>query len=143
MDFKRILIPFGLCGLVAAVPASGVVPGVQVGGADTRIAISGIVPVICRAQVAATQAAVAPGVQQLGQLREFCNSPRGYRVVATYSPSLVNAKLLVDGVPVPLVARGETVVSRSPQAAIRNRDVALDLGKHAAPGAISFRIEPL
>ena len=143
MGYKRILLPLGLCGLVAAVPAPGVVPGVNVGGADTRITISGVVPVICRANVAATQAAVTPGVQQLGQLREFCNSPRGYRVIANYSPSLANAKLLVDGKPVPLVPRGEVMVSHSARAAIENRQIALDLGQRAAPGTISFRIEPL
>ena len=143
MAKRHIAFPLGAIALAAAAPAIGVGPGSNVGGADTTIRITGFVPVICHARVSASFAAADAGVQNLGTLREFCNSPRGYRVHADYSDSLAHAKLLVDGKPVPLNKHGSVVVSRSNRAAISSRDLQLDLGNKAQAGNISFRIEPL
>jgi hypothetical protein len=75
-------------------------------------------------------------------LKEFCNSPSGYRVVADYSPELASAKLIVDGVPVALAAEGSTVVSQSDSAAIADHSLALEMPQDGQTGTISFRIEP-
>ena len=126
-----------------ALPASALPPAVNVGGAQFTIGLIGYVPVICRASVDAVAAPVGAGTTSLGMLKEFCNSPTGYRVVADYSPQLAQAKLIVDGVPVPLHKDGgSTVVSQSNSAAIANHSLALELPKGGQPGTISFRIEP-
>ena len=123
----------------AAVPATG--------SNQATIQISAIVPVICKTQLVgspATLTNVANGGVQLGSLSEFCNNARGYRVVADYSANLANAKLLVDGVPVPLNKTGSTIVSQSNRAAIASHDLVLQVPRGtAANGNLSFRIEPL
>ena len=97
----------------SALPASALAPAVNVGGAQFTIGLIGYVPVICRANVDASAVAPVAGTTSLGMLKEFCNSPTGYRVVAEYSPQLQQAKLIVDGVPVPLHKDGgSTVVSQ-------------------------------
>ena len=125
-----------------ALPASGFAPSVDVGSAQFSIGIVGYVPVICRASVDASAIAPVAGTTSLGLLKEFCNSPSGYRVVADYSPALAQAKLIVDGVPVALAAEGSTVVSQSDRAAIADHTLALELPQDGQTGTISFRIEP-
>ena len=137
---KLGLVIAGLCATVA--PASGFEPSVSVGGSKYTIAISGFVPVICRANVEASMIAPTAGTVSLGTLKEFCNSPAGYRVVADYSPGLANAKLLVDGQEVALDEAGSVTVSQSDQAAIINRAVELQLAQDGQTGSLSFRIEP-
>ena len=125
-----------------ALPASGFAPSVDVGSAQFSIGIVGYVPVICRAKVDASAVVPVAGTTSLGLLKEFCNSPSGYRVVADYSPQLAQAKLIVDGVPVALTAEGSTVVSQSDSAAIADHTLALELPQDGQTGTISFRIEP-
>ncbi|WP_374589576.1 hypothetical protein [Novosphingobium sp.] len=137
---KLGLVIAGLCATVA--PASGFEPSVSVGASKYTIAISGFVPVICRANVETSVIAPNAGTVSLGTLKEFCNSPAGYRVVADYSPSLANAKLLVDGQEVALDEAGSVTVSQSDQAAIINRAVELQLAQDGQTGSLSFRIEP-
>ena len=125
-----------------ALPASALTPSVDVGGAQFSIGIVGYVPVICSANVDASAIAPVAGTTSLGLLKEFCNSPSGYRVVADYSPQLAQARLIVDGVPVQLAATGSTVVSQSDGAAIADHTLALELPQDGQTGTISFRIEP-
>ena len=125
-----------------ALPASGFAPSVEVGGAQFSIGIVGYVPVICRANVDASAIAPVAGTTSLGLLKEFCNSPSGYRVVADYSPQLAQARLIVDGVPLALAAAGSTVVSQSDSPAIADHTLALELPQDGQTGTISFRIEP-
>ena len=125
------------------VGAGAVAPGISVRQAQYSIGISGFVPVICRASVDANSVAVTPGTVSLGSMREFCNSPNGYRVIADYSPSMAKAKLLVGGHPVQFSKDGSTVVSRSNQAAINAYPIDLQLPQGVSGGAISFRIEAL
>lgn len=132
-----------LAGIIASAPAMGIAPGVGIDNASTTIGIVGFVPVICHARVSADSVPASAGTVSLGQLREFCNSPHGYRVVADYSPALANASLLVDGVAVPLADNGTTVVSQSDKPAMDTRGIALELPEDTAGGAISFRIEAL
>jgi hypothetical protein len=144
----RFKLAAGCAGILiaSALPANAFVPGVNIARSDTTIAITGVVPVICHARVDASSVVGTPGTVSLGQLKEFCNSPHGYRVYADYSSSLAHAKLLVDGVPVPLQKDGSTLVSHSAKAAIDTRELALDLpkkGPATVSGSLSFRIEPI
>ena len=137
---KPVAAVAALC--ATALPASGFAPSVEVGGAQFSIGIVGYVPVICRANVDVSAVAPVAGTTSLGLLKEFCNSPSGYRVVADYSPALAGAKLIVDGVPVPLHKDGTSVVSHANEASIRDRTLSLQLPKSGQTGNISFRIEP-
>lgn len=143
MSVRTNTIAAAALAAAAATPAIGVAPGVGVGNASATIGLTGFVPVICSARVSESTIPVAQGTAQIGKLREFCNSPHGYRVVADYSPSLAHAKLLVDGKPVPLSKDGSVVVSRSNAPAIDSRHLALEMPKNTNAGSISFRIEPL
>jgi hypothetical protein len=137
---KPVAAIAALC--ATALPASGFAPSVDVGGTQFTIGIVGYVPVICRANVDASAIAPVAGTTSLGLLKEFCNSPSGYRVVADYSPTLAQARLIVDGIPVQLTAEGTTVVSQSDSAAIADHTLALELPQDGQTGTISFRIEP-
>lgn len=139
-------LTLSLCVLVSAIlpiNAGALAPEVALGQAQYTIGISGMVPVVCRANIDATAVPISANTLSLGSLHEFCNSSSGYQVVANYSTALVGAKLLVDGVPVPLNAGGTRIVSRSNRAGIATRDLALQLPKGATSGSLSFRIEPL
>lgn len=143
---NKIAAGFAGALIAVAVPANAIAPGVNVARADTTIAITGVVPVICHARLDAGSVTATPGTVRLGTLKEFCNSPSGYRVYADYSPSLAHAKLLVDGIPVPLQKDGSTLVSHSAKAAIDTHELALDLpkkGPERVSGSLSFRIEPV
>ncbi|MCZ8321403.1 MAG: hypothetical protein ACK442_10650 [Novosphingobium sp.] len=124
-------------------PATAFAPGVGVGSGQFAIQLVGYVPVICRASVDSSFVSPSAGTVSLGALKEFCNSPNGYRVHADYSPSLSRAKLIVGGKPVPLGKDGTSVISQSNRAAITSQELALDLPKGVEAGAISFRIQPL
>ncbi|MDL2352776.1 MAG: hypothetical protein QFC78_08010 [Pseudomonadota bacterium] len=137
---KPVVAVAVLC--ASALPAGAFAPSVNVGGAQFTIGLVGYVPVICRANVDASAVAPVAGTTSLGMLKEFCNSPSGYRVVADYSPELASAALVVDGVPVALSAEGSTVVSQSDSAKIADHSLALELPKDGQTGTISFRIEP-
>lgn len=138
--YKLGLVVAGLC--ATAVPAASFEPSVAVGANQYTIDVVGFVPVICRANVEATQVAPNAGTVSLGMLKEFCNSPGGYRVVADYSPNLANAKLLIDGSEIALGEGGSVVVSESDHAAIIDRAVELQLAEDGQTGSLSFRIEP-
>ena len=137
---KPIVAVAALC--ASALPAGAFAPSVEAGGAQFTISLVGYVPVICRANVDASSVAPVAGTTSLGMLKEFCNSPRGYQVVADYSPQLANAKLLVDGIEVPLTDAGSTVVSQSDSAKIADHSLALQMPQDGQTGNISFRIEP-
>ncbi|NCP11409.1 MAG: hypothetical protein GW859_05560 [Sphingomonadales bacterium] len=123
--------------------ATGNVPNVDIASSSYAFGISGYVPVICRASVGASMVAPAQGQVSLGALKEFCNSPNGYAIHADYSPSLADAKIIVDGREVDLDTGGSTQIVTSPHAAIMTRDVVLDLPEGVTSGTMSFRIDPL
>lgn len=123
-------------------PANSFEPSVAVGAQQFTIGVVGYVPVICRANVDASMVAPVAGTVSLGTLKEFCNSPSGYRVVADYSPALAGSKLLIDGIEAPLGDSGTVVISESDQANIASRVVELELAQDGQTGSLSFRIEP-
>lgn len=137
---KPVIAVAALC--ASALPAGAFAPSVDVGSAQFTIGLVGYVPVICRANVDASAVSPVAGTTSLGMLKEFCNSPSGYRVVADYSPELASATLVVDGTPVALSAEGTTVVSQSDSAKIADHSLALELPEDGQTGNISFRIEP-
>jgi hypothetical protein len=134
-----------LAAMAAAVGSSavGVDTGVALGSGSTRIAIKGLVPVICHASVTASLVPARPGSVSLGELKEFCNSAHGYRVHADYSASLANARLIIDGTEVELLQSGTTVISQSDRPGIDSHTVAVSLPEGVDGGALSFRVEPL
>lgn len=143
MTAVKFALPLGAALALAATPAVGIDPGLSLGASSTRITISGFVPVICHARVTADVVQLSNGETNLGELREFCNSPRGYRVHADYSASMVGARLLVDGAEVALSDVGTVVVSQSDRAAIDRHSLAVALPEGANGGSVSFRMEPL
>jgi hypothetical protein len=138
--FKLGLVAAALTASIA--PASSFEPSVAVGAQQFTIGVVGYVPVICRANVDSSLVAPVAGTVSLGTLKEFCNSPSGYRVVADYSSALIGSKLLIDGIETPLSESGSVVISESDQANIASRAVALELAKDGQAGSLSFRIEP-
>lgn len=131
-------------GVVAlAAPATAFAPGITLAASQFTVDIVGFVPVICRASVDATVVSPSAGTVQLGSLKEFCNSPNGYKVHADYSPGLAQAKLIVGGRQVPLRKAGTSVVSQSNRAGIESNAISLQLPKGINGGSISFRVEPL
>jgi hypothetical protein len=137
---KSAVVAAGLCATIA--PAGAFAPSVDVGSAQFSIGVVGYVPVICRAQIDATSVAPVAGTTSLGLLKEFCNSPTGYRVIADYSPALADAKLIVDGQQVALNKDGSSVISQSDSAAIADHTLAIELPADGQVGNISIRIEP-
>lgn len=105
--------------------------------------LRGYVPVICRAEVSATQVGTQSNQVSLGQLNEFCNDPNGYQVWVDYSPNLADGALLVDGQRVNLTTAGSVMVSSSNQPSIAAHDLALDLPQSGAQGSVSIRVVAL
>jgi hypothetical protein len=128
--------------LAVALLSGGIATTASAETAAQTIAISGEVPVICRASMETQLVAPAVGRLRLGTLREFCNNPSGYQVAVDHSPELAGATLLVDGRALELSPSGTTVVSQSDGAAIISREISLSLPEGAAEGSISFRISP-
>lgn len=129
--------------LTIIAPAAAFSPGVEFGGSQFTLGISGFVPVVCRARLETGIIAPQAGTVNLGTLSEFCNSPNGYRVHADYSAELAAGKLIVDGSALPLQSEGSSVVTQSDRAAIDSHDLQLELPEGIQTGQISFRIEPL
>lgn len=110
---------------------------------STQITIHAFVPVICNVNLD-TQISTpdAEGVASLGTAREFCNAPRGYRVLALHAPGLEGAALISDGQRIPLSQNGETVISDIAHADIRSVALAADLGDEPQRfRSLSIRIE--
>lgn len=124
----------------ATVAASN--PAIPVSDSFT-LGIRGFVPVICRADVQASQITPVSGVTSVGVIKEFCNNPSGYQIWADHSESLNDAALLIDGRRVELSDSGSTLISESNHAAIASRDLAIDLPDANRTGSLSVRIVAL
>jgi len=91
--------------------------------------LRGTVPVACRVQLSSALAAPdASGVAQLGVAEEFCNAPRGYRVLVLHPAGLEGAAIIRDGVRIPLSSTGSTVLTDSRVPAIQQVALAVDVG---------------
>lgn len=141
--YDRLVFGALASALALATPVEANAPGVELGATRFSVGVVGFVPVICRASLDAGMVPIGTGTAKLGTLNEFCNSPGGYRVVATYSPSLASGRLMVDGSAIELDGTGSVVVSQSDHAAMTNRDLSLELSQDVTSGSLDFRIEPL
>lgn len=96
---------------------------------STTIQIRGVVPVICRVQLSASTGMIMDdGHADLGTAQEFCNAPRGYRVMVRHPANLEGAALIKDGVRIPLSQTGETILTDSSRPDIRRIQLAVDVG---------------
>lgn len=113
------------------------------GSSSTTVRIQGFVPVLCRVNLSLDVGTVNDdGVAELGTAHEFCNAPRGYRVLVQHPDNLEGAAVIKDGERIPLSPGGETIISDVSHAAIRDVALAADLG--ADPQrfrSLSIRIE--
>lgn len=138
MSFKTVTVALALL-------ATSGLP-VQASAEPTRsssVRIQGYVPVMCRVQLASSIGILGEdGMIDLGVAREFCNAPRGYRVILQHAPDLDGAAIVRDGQRIPLSRSGETVLTDSSHANVQNVALAVDPG--SAPAAfksIAIRIE--
>jgi hypothetical protein len=112
-------------------------------GAQTSTGTFGLrlsVPVHCVVSFEGQGAGLADGAGgfSLGQLQEYCNAPRGYELVVSYTPgTLRGARLNAGGDQVVLDGSGEEVISRVTGPRIQARQLA------AAPGENGFDTDHL
>ncbi len=126
----------------SAAPAWATATGAATGGFQLKLTI----PMLCRVSYTAGAAAgdVADGAVDLGKIGEFCNDGAGYSVVVAYAPGTLRGAVLQLGDDhVVLDGSGQAVISHSPGARIRTRELI------ATPGAngfdspdLSFQIQP-
>ena len=82
------------------------------------------------------------GIVDFGVAEEFCNAPRGYRVLVSHSPNLEGAAVIAGGVRIPLSPTGETVLTDSSHANFRQVALAVDLGEDPSKfNRLGVRIE--
>lgn len=140
MSIKRIVAAASIMMMAVTLPAQA---SSGTNRASTTVRIQGFVPVICRVQLSTTLSTPnEDGVASLGVADEFCNAPRGYRVVVQHAENLEGAALISDGQRIPLSASGETVLTNSNHPDLRKVALAIDLGENAGRfNALGLRIE--
>lgn len=112
------------------------------GGAQAAVASYGIramVPVHCQARLIRTAmpammqaggAAAATNNLSLGQLSEYCNAPRGYRLMIRYTPgSLAGTTIRIGEDAVVLNGSGMATLSESRIPRIRSRMISAQAGE--------------
>lgn len=134
-----------LAATVAILAASGLSAQADTGvsKSSTVFRISGYVPVLCRVELA-TSVSVPDedGIARLGVAKEFCNAARGYRVFVNHPAGLEGAAVISEGVRIPLSPTGETILTDSSHADIRQVELAVDLGDDPSKlRSIGVRIE--
>lgn len=139
MSVKRSAIALAML-VASASPAFASTGG---NPATSTFRIQGFVPVICRVTVNNVAGPMdSQGVVSLGVAQEFCNAPRGYRVIIQHTHDLEGAAVISNGVRIPLSASGETVVTDSVHADIRQVPLAIDVGEDPSRlQSLSIRIE--
>ena len=101
------------------------------------------VPVYCNVElIPSLSGPNAAGVINLGTSSEFCNSPRGYRIILDHPSHLTSASVISGTQRIPLADDGETVLWDSDRPGIEQRQLALDLGSDPATiDRLGLRIE--
>jgi hypothetical protein len=132
MSYKSIL---GAAALMATLgfSAQADAPG---NSSSTTIRLRAVVPIICHVQMSEATGVIEDGVADLGSAREFCNAPRGYRVIVRHPTDLEGAVIIKDGERIPLSAGGETVLTDSHRPDIRSMRLAVETGD--APERFTF-----
>ncbi|MFI4933459.1 MAG: hypothetical protein ACHP7N_02465 [Caulobacterales bacterium] len=139
---KKALAAAALASLMT-LGAPSMASAVSPGGAGYSLAISGFVPVICRAQLDSAPIPSQAGVVPLGQMQELCNNANGYEVWVDYSPTLAGDTLVVDGQQIALTASGSTRIVASSGPNIATRSLALDIPANGVSGSVSIRVVTL
>lgn len=111
--------------IAIAAALSALAPGLALAKpASQTLTIQGYVPVVCRATYDAQVGQYVDGVVNLGQVREFCNSARGYRVVIEHTGAGDVGSVIVDGREIELSATGSTTIASVNGPAIMERSIA-------------------
>lgn len=121
---------------LTATPTAGSVSG--------TINLRAHVPVYCNVEFLPSlgDGSGGDGVINLGTSQEFCNAPRGYRVILEHPTNMPAAAVISDAIRIPLSESGETVVANSDHPGFQFRDLALDLGEDAGTiNHLGLRIE--
>lgn len=122
----KLAAGFVLAGLSALVPAVGA------GAESYGFTLQANIPVICVLQFQGGAGAGADGAAvALGSLREFCNAPRGYDLVVSYTPGTLrgttiqagNSEIVLDG-------SGQSTVGHSPMPRIRGIPLTASPGQN-------------
>ena len=109
-----------------------------------QVSINGFVPVICRVSVLGTPSTTGNGLINLGEMNEFCNNGRGYRVYIDHSSKASDAAVIVDGQRVPLSPEGSTMIYEASGPGKRTHQLSLDVSNSAdSVGGLWFRIKPI
>lgn len=98
-----------------------------------------VVPVYCTVKHQGTgYGASANGAVSLGTFREYCNSPRGYDLIVTYTPgALKGTKIIAGEEQITLDGSGRSILSRASGPRLRERVIA------AVPGSNGFDTDRL
>jgi len=136
------------CAAIAAILAASAAPAwaTATGSATGSFELRVRVPMLCRVSYTAGGAAAdgANGAVDLGQIGEFCNDGAGYSVVVDYAPGTLRGAVLQLGTDrVVLDGSGKAVISQSPGARIRSRELIATPGANGFDSpALSFQIQP-
>lgn len=132
MSCRRILLAAALMSALA--PRA--LADAATGPSTTTLRIEGVVPVICRVQLSVGAGLIdEDGYADFGAVSEFCNAPRGYRVIIRHPENLEGAAVIRDGVRIPLSPTGETVLTDSARPDIRQSMLRVDAGEE--PGRLT------
>lgn len=129
---------------VAATLLFAAMPAHSMQGVSQTIRLRAHVPMICNVQLQQPLAGVtsADGIVNLGTTQEFCNAPRGYRIILQHPTDLADAAAVSDALRIPLSASGETVLVNSDHPDFKLRHLALDLGDDPSQiSRLGLRIE--
>lgn len=97
-----------------------------VGAASGQISLSAVAPVVCNISLSGTPLVERAGVVRLGDVRELCNTPNGYRIQVAYAPgTLIGATLTLGSDQVLLDGSGLAIVSDTNQAGYRTRALTI------------------
>lgn len=120
---------------LAATPSSGSI--------NRTIYLHAFVPVYCNVELTPSLGGEGgDGIIDLGQSQEFCNAPRGYRIILEHPTDLAQAAVISDAIRIPLSETGETILADSDQPGIQLRNLALDPGQgHGSISRLGLRME--
>lgn len=142
--FRKAIFGCAIAAIFAAsaAPAGATATGSATSAFQLRVAV----PTLCRVSFTAGGGVAdgSNGAVDLGKLGEACNDGAGYSVVVAYAPGTLRGAVLQLGTDrVVLDGSGQAVISHSPGARIRTRELVATPGANGfdAP-ALSFQIQP-
>lgn len=129
--------------VTAAVAIAALSATPSTGSVSRSVYLRAFVPVYCNVELQPSIGVAADqGVIDLGRSQEFCNAPRGYRIILQHPTDMPHAAIISDTVRIPLSESGETVLADSDHPGFQFRDLALDLGhEQASISRLGLRME--